>query len=316
MSEIKKSFMENVRTLVLSAAVFLGIVGLNFWPSHAQLGGTQTWLGTGTVVAGGSSSTLTVAIHNIAALNDILGVPLRFLPSAQSVGPVSITINLDSGGTLSGTLSRPTSNIGLQALSNAELQTSVIAEMTYDGSVFELKTVDLTPIGHIVEFRGGTAPLGSLVEDGTCYSQTQYAALFSVIGTTYNANAPVGCSGGQFAVPYSNGTVFNASDTQGSHTASRITTASCPTPGTVGTLCGGQTQTLTTPQLPTFTPTFTAGSVFIVTSTSGASAQSGSGSAPAVPTGNLTSATMNSIGSGSAHPILNTTIIGIRAIKY
>lgn len=39
--------------------------------------------------------------------------------------------------------------------------------------------------GEVFAFAGGTAPLGSLVADGTAVSRTTYADLFTVIGTTY-----------------------------------------------------------------------------------------------------------------------------------
>jgi microcystin-dependent protein len=322
MTKFKETFAEKTFSLLVGISLLLAAVGIfigqTMQPARSQLAGAQTWLGT----AGGTANAITLSIHNVVALSDLIGVPFRFLPSTTNTGPTTITINLDSSSTLGPiTVDRPTSNIGLQGLSGNEFISGQIAEVAYDGTLFEIKhPIDMTPIGHSVEFRGGSAPAGTLVEDGSCYSQTTYAALFSVIGTTYNAGAPVGCTGGNFAVPYSNGTVFNASDTQGSHTASRITTASCATPGTVGTLCGGQTHTLITAELPVHTPSGTVSSSASAEGNNGAVCGVGTGATIGLcgQVGNTITSSFagNSIGSGAAHAILNTTLIGVRAIKY
>jgi microcystin-dependent protein len=44
----------------------------------------------------------------------------------------------------------------------------------------------LVPTGTVFAFAGTTAPSGWLLCDGTAYSQTTYAALFSVLASTYN----------------------------------------------------------------------------------------------------------------------------------
>ena len=192
--------------------------------ARAQLSSAQTWVGA----AGGTSTALTITVHSVVSLNDLLGVPIRVLPSGINTGPSTLQINIDTGGNLGViAINRPTSNIGLQTLSGGELQTSQMVEFTYDGTVFEITSpINMTPIGQTLEIRNnsGSAPLGTLLEDGSCYSTTTYAALYSVIGTTYNSYAPVACSGGQFAVPDSRGTSFAAADNQGTHgAASRIT---------------------------------------------------------------------------------------------
>jgi hypothetical protein len=281
---------------------------------------------------------LVFSIHNIGQLNDLLGVPLRFLPSGASTNAVTITINLDGGGTLGPTaLKRVTTNLGLQALSNGELQSGVITEITYDGTEFVITSpIDMTPIGNSVEVRGSTAPAGTLIEDGSCYSQTQYAALFVAVSTTYNAGAPSACSGGQFAVPYSNGTMFLAKDNQGANTANRVTSAGSGCVGTtLANLCGGQNQALTPSQIPginstgpglsaTLTGNATsinqlglnvgAGSTgtYVPSSTGGSSSP-----LPVTVSGTTASQGVSSVNTGGqAHPILNPLLIGLRAIKY
>lgn len=46
---------------------------------------------------------------------------------------------------------------------------------------------DTTPVGTTIMYNADTAPPGYLVENGAAVSRTQYAALFSVIGTRYGA---------------------------------------------------------------------------------------------------------------------------------
>lgn len=46
---------------------------------------------------------------------------------------------------------------------------------------------DLMHVGTSVDFRGGTAPDGWLLEDGAAVSRTTYSDLFNVIGTTYGS---------------------------------------------------------------------------------------------------------------------------------
>lgn len=333
----------------LVGAAFLVIVAILcvnvFTPmekARAQFSGGSTWLGT----AGGSANAITLNLHNVGVIADVLGTPLRFIPSAANTNTVTITFNLDGGGTIGPlTLQRPTSNIGMQTLAGGELQTNVVTEITYSGTLLGITSaVSLTPVGAPVEFRGGAAPAGTLIEDGSCVSQTQYAALFSVIGTTYNAGAPVACTGATFAVPYSSGTIFAAADAQGGvHTANRITNGGSGCVGTtIGALCGGQSQTLTQAQLPAVglsvstsdsvtvggsitgitsalnevavnagssvtVASQNAGTSFAGLSVSGTFSGSGTGSG---------SGSTSAMGSGSAHPILNPVLIGLRAIKY
>lgn len=328
----------------LLVATTIGLLTL-FPPirSHAQFSATQTWAGT----AGGTVNALTLNIHNVAQLNDLLGVPIRFLPSGVNTQAAALTINLDGGGTLAATpIDRPTSNLGLRALSSGELQTGVMTELTYDGTEFVITSnIDMTPIGQTVDLRqsSGTAPTGYLLEDGSCYLRTTYAALFAVIGTTYNAGAPVACSGTQFAVPFANGTLNAAIDNQGVNgAAARITNAGSGCTATaVGTLCGNQSQTLTANQLPTVISSNPAGIGISTTSTSssyflaGSSAQttcnaSAGGSCGSSTTGTTIGTFISSNGSigigvaavqstntgGLPHPILNPVILTYKAIKF
>lgn len=66
----------------------------------------------------------------------------------------------------------------------------------YNGSSWTQN--NLTPVGLISPFGGGTAPNGWLLCNGDAVSQTTYAALFAVVGTTYDVTSP---GAGNFRVP-------------------------------------------------------------------------------------------------------------------
>jgi len=76
----------------------------------------------------------------------------------------------------------------------------------------------LTPTGTIVSYAGSSAsvPTGWLLCDGTAVSQTTYAALYAVVGSTYNTSGGQAApSAGTFRVPLLTGRVpvgRNASD--------------------------------------------------------------------------------------------------------
>lgn len=338
---MKKSLIGFLVAICAFASIVAGSILLVPPPAkvHAQLSSPQTWVGA----AGGTSTALTVTIHNVVSLNDLLGVPIRFLPSGVNTGASTLQINIDTGGNLGAVaIKRPTSNIGLQALGGGELQTNQMTEVTFDGASFEITSpIDMTPVGQAVEVRNssGTAPLGTLIEDGTCYPTASYPALFSVIGNTYGT-----CSAGAFAVPDSRGSLFAAADNQGSNgSKGNITSAGSGCNATGITTCGGQNQTLTPTQIPTVNVSASGVNSIIVlpgggltgvpvTSTPAnvATANCGNGAAicPSSTSaswgGTSTFSGNNNISvsgtttntGGQPHPIIPPILIGYRAIKY
>lgn len=306
------------KTLALAFAALISaliVYGLVPPPrqARAQFADQGTWAGA----AGGTANALVVTLQNVGTLNDIVGVPIRFIPAANNTGPVTVAITNVLGTTTATALKRP-SSIGLAALSLNELWTGEPTSVTYDGTEFVLSSnLDMRGIGDTVETRNSVAPRGTLIEDGSCVSQTTYAALFSVIGTTYGS-----CGAGLFALPDSRGSMFAALDNQGANgAANRITSlGSGCTATSVGTRCGAEKQTLSTAQLPVTTPTGTV--------SSSSSANGNNGTVCGVGTGatiglcgqvgqTITSTfTGNSFGSGQSHPILNPVLLGLRAIKY
>jgi microcystin-dependent protein len=249
-----------VSTFALAALCYVSVPPP---PPAAAFGEQGTWGGTAT----GSANALTIAIYNVRSMNDLLGVPIRFKPLVDNVpGPVTVAV----GGQAATPLKRPTS-IGLQD-PGSELQAGVTSAIMFTGSVFEIiSPIDMTPIGNTCEYRGAATPRGCMIEDGSCVSQTQFAALFLRIGTTYGTL----CGAGQFPVPDSRGTMFVALDGQGSNgSAGRLTTATCSAPNSLAARCGGQTTNLNTSQMAPYTPSGTVSSSATTSVTSTATSTS------------------------------------------
>lgn len=275
-------------------------------------------------VSTGSANAQAITIPNYSA--DLPGVVLRFTPGFINSGPATISIN----GRTPVALVRP-SSIGNVAFSSGELQTGELTCITFNGAAYQQScNVDMTPIGRTVEFRGAATPRGTLIEDGTCVSTTTYAALFSVIGSTYGS-----CSAGLFALPDSRGTMFAALDNQGANgAANRITSGGSGCDATVVRYCGHDTTTLTALQLPSITSN--ANNNITVTGPQGhtvisdatiSSFNSGGGGGTTFSTGGAAVSSLQFSGStninvssnntaGQPHPTLNPILTGRRAIKF
>lgn len=130
------------------------------------------------------------------------------------------------------------------------------------------------PIGAVQMFAGASAPVGWLVADGSAISRSTYAALFTLLGTTYGA----GNGTTTFNIPNLVGRM--PLGVSGSHA--------------LGTSGGAETTTLSSGQLPSHSHSIpeAAGSTTV---------QSGSGATVA----NATSGSTGSVGSGSSVPILS-----------
>ena len=113
----------------------------------------------------------------------------------------------------------------------------------------------LTPVGSIVPYAGTdlSTPAGWLFCGGQTVSQTTYAALFAVVGTTYNTG---GEAAGDFRIPDLRGRVVAGKDNMAGSAASRLTNAGSGITGTtLGAAGGAETHTLTTAQMPAHTHT-------------------------------------------------------------
>jgi microcystin-dependent protein len=136
-------------------------------------------------------------------------------------------------------------------------------------------------------------------------SQTTYAGLFNIVGTTYGAPG-----GGNFNLPDLRGRTISGRDNMGSGAANRLTgTTMTPNGNTLGATGGTQTHVLTTAQLASHTHNVTNAGTGILVNTGGAVWQGGG--TGAATTGIVT----DSAGSGSAHLNVQPTIIGDVYIK-
>lgn len=106
------------------------------------------------------------------------------------------------------------------------------------------------PVGSVMPYAGSdlAVPTGWLLCNGQAVSRSTYAALFTVIGTTYG----VGDGSTTFNLPDLRGRVLAGRDNMGNTTAqNRITTAGSGINGTtLGASGGSQTHTLTVAQMP------------------------------------------------------------------
>jgi microcystin-dependent protein len=301
---------------VVAAVLFVPPPG----PASAQFVEQSTYGGT----SGGAANAQTISIANLRG--NTPGVVLRFIPGFTNTGPA--TLNAGFGNVA---IVRP-SSIGNVALSGAELLVGELTSVIYNGTAYQLASnVDMTPIGRTVEYRGSATPRGALIEDGSCVSQTTYAPLFSVIGTTYGS-----CSAGLFALPDSRGTMFAALDTQGVNgAANRITSAGSGCTATAVGLCGSQNHTLLVTEVPALSFSGTTGNdspdhshaetAFMTSSGVTAPASGGpaflGGNTAGQSTGGASTRHQHPFsgttsGGGGAHSVLNPISLGRRAIKY
>ena len=100
-----------------------------------------------------------------------------------------------------------------------------------------------SPTGVVMPFsRSTTAPTGWLLCNGDQVSQTTYAALYAVIGASYNTG---GETTGNFRIPDLRGRAIVGLDNLGGSDAGRLDVTN-----TIGTAGGSQYHTLTIAQMP------------------------------------------------------------------
>lgn len=182
------------------------------------------------------------------------------------------------------------------------------------------------PPGTIADFGGSGVPTGWLLCDGSAINRTTYAALYTTIGTIYGS----GDGFTTFNLPDCRGRLRGGRDDMGGSSAGRITFAGSGIGGTfLGGNGGAQNVTLTTTEIPVFTP---SGSVFVtypaqgyLLSIGGTSYQAGSSAAAfnsysnastSPPSGQSFALSMNQIGGGGAHLNMPPTIIFNTIIKF
>lgn len=192
-------------------------------------------------------------------------------------------------------------------------------EIMYDSTSSRWRAQSLPePLGTIKDFGGGTVPAGFLACDGSTVSRTTYAPLFNEIGTTWNTG---GEAGTDFRLPNFQRRVAVGSGGSGTGTLAN----------TVGSTGGAETHTISTAELPahdhgsagSHTHSVQVGTVDDVFNVAdGTTHQAGGdpgGFGSVTSTGTALSDgahTHSSVGSGTAHNILQPSAVVTKIIKY
>lgn len=102
------------------------------------------------------------------------------------------------------------------------------------------------PIGSVTAYAGSSAPSGWLLCAGQAVSRTDYAGLYTVLGTTYGS----GDGSTTFNLPDLRGRVPAGKDDMGGSAASRLTSTVLTASNTLGATGGSQTHTLAVSEIP------------------------------------------------------------------
>lgn len=169
-----------------------------------------------------------------------------------------------------------------------------------------LSEIAATPPGTIAGFAGDAVslPTGWLLCDGSAVSQSTYAALFGVIGTTYNTG---GEPGGTFRLPDLRGRVLAGLDNMGGSAAGVLSGAT-----TLGATQGSETHTLNVNELPAHTHQYD--DQYVGVATGGAETGPAATGATADFT-EETGRTTDPAGSGAAHQNVQPTLVMNLMIK-
>lgn len=201
----------------------------------------------GAITTGGTSTAYTVASYQeFDSLAHMSGQMIAFTPHATN--GATVTLNVDGLGAKP---LRPAPSVELQ--SNVLIQgTPYVALYNNSDAVFYLhgmgSNVYGIPLAGGMDFWGTTAPSSAFAfPTGQAISRTTYATLFSIMGTTYGSG--------------DGSTTFNLPDKTGrasfmkESSATRLTSGGGGINGAaMGSAGGAQTTTLSTTNLPAYTP--------------------------------------------------------------
>lgn len=122
-------------------------------------------------------------------------------------------------------------------------RTSQLANTEFTQQLVDSIRLQLTPVGSIFAYAGTSAPTGFVMADGRTLSRTTYAALFAVLGTSFNTG---GEASTDFRVPDLRGRAIAGTDNMSvlRGAAGRLSLA------TLGASGGVETSALTSGQIP------------------------------------------------------------------
>jgi microcystin-dependent protein len=211
--------------------------------------------GTNQFVGGTSSGTNAYVVATTTPNNFSLtkGNTVTFFVGATNTGPST----LSAGSQAATNIYRRTS-LGAIAMAGGEMIAGNVVSVIYDGTEFQLLSDQVTLIGDMKDFGGSAAPPGYFIEDGSCQSQTTYAALFSVIGTAFDPTGST-CDTAHFALPDTRGRMTAGVDGG----AGRITVGGSNCAATLGLACGTQNQNIGQSNLPNTTISVTINSITV-----------------------------------------------------
>jgi microcystin-dependent protein len=208
----------------------------------------------GAIATGGTSTAYTVTSYQIFdSLAHLNGQLIAFTP--HTTNGATVTLNVDGLG------AKP-----LRSAPAAEIPAGVLVQGTPYAALYNSSDAAFylygffaspysIPIGASVDFWGSSAPNSSFVlAYGQAISRSTYSSLFSLLSTTYGA----GDGSTTFNLPDVRGRVIAGKDDMGGSASSRITNAVfTPNGTTLGAVAGSQTTSLSTPNLPPYTPSGT-----------------------------------------------------------
>jgi microcystin-dependent protein len=208
----------------------------------------------GGITTGGTATAYTVSSYqSFDTLAHLAGQKIAFVPHATNTNTVGndVTLNVDSLG------AKPIRMAPSIALPNGTLVLGTPYIVSYNNSDAVFYLMNMTnpynvPLGGFMPFISSTPPNSSFVLPyGQAISRSTYSTLFALCSTTFGT----GDGSTTFNLPDLRGRFIVGKDDMGGSAASRVTTAGGGVDGaTLGASGGGQSTTLTTPNLPPYTP--------------------------------------------------------------
>lgn len=209
-----------------------------------------------TASAGGTTAYTFTSSQGLTTLTD--GYKIAFTCNATNTG--ACTLNVDGLG------AAPLQKVKGTDLAAGELVAGCVYTVAYDSAstatwvihggrnqAFESPS-PLVPVGSVFSYGGASAPAGFLLCYGQAISRTNYAALFTVLGSTFGA----GDGSTTFNLPDLRGRVIAGQDDMGGTSANRLTGTSGSLNGdTLGASGGAETHTITAAQSAVLTYTST-----------------------------------------------------------